>query len=107
MQKGAVSRCCCPGVPAPTGFWGRRDEIVSFAILCPSLTWGGKCQASSWESCAECPAHLPGSATGREGERGEPERNWKCFAPLGTALLQGPGSLHDPKIGLFQKEMRD
>lgn len=47
-----------------------KGEDLKLAVLYSSLSWGGKCQASSWESRAGYPAHLPGSAAEREGERG-------------------------------------
>lgn len=57
-----------------------RGEF-KLAALYPSLNWGGKCKASSWESRAGYPAHLPGSAAGSKwGEVGN-------IKETGSALL--------------------
>lgn len=73
-QKGAGSprvKQLCPDV-AQRFLLPQRQALgvkggdLQLAILYASLSWGGKCQASSWESGAGYPAHLPGSAAGRE-----------------------------------------
>lgn len=77
-QKGAGSpraKQLCPDVAQ--GFLlpqrqalGVKGGDLKLVILYLSLSWGGKCQGSSWESSAGYPAYLPASPAGREGERG-------------------------------------
>lgn len=48
--KAAVSKCCSEvSAPKEAGF-GNEGKVS--CCLYPSLRFGGKCQASSWESCA-------------------------------------------------------